>query len=217
MNRVFVRMFTALAVTTFASLLVVRSESLQAAIYGNDAAIVFLLVLEVALVIAVTAGLRRMSPAAANVCFYAYALVNGLTLSVVFFAYEIGAVYSAFAASALMFGAMAIYGATTHQDLSSWRGFLTMGLFGVILAGLLSLAFRSSALEAAANFVGVVIFVGLTAYDTQRIRALLADSLEVDHDEAIRKLTVFGALSLYLDFINLFLRLLRIMGSSRRR
>jgi len=205
-------MFAALLVTAAASFAVAGSAALQYLIFSNSFIFYGLIIAELVLVIAVAAGINRISPVAANILFFSYAILNGLTLSVIFLVYDIGVIYHAFAVTALMFAGMALYGTITRRDLSSIGSICFMGLIGVILASVANFFFRSDALDAIICYVGVLVFVGLTAYDTQRIKRMLRDANAVSHVEAIKKISVVGALTLYLDFINLFLKILRILG-----
>ena len=148
-------------------------------------------------------------------CFLLYAVVNGFVLSSIFFAYELGSIVQAFAASALTFGAMSIYGATTKKDLSGLGSILFMALIGLIVASLINFFWANSVLDAIITYAGVFIFVGLTAYDTQNIRSLAAAADYSGDASAPRKVAILGALTLYLDFINLFLYILRLFGRSR--
>ena len=215
LNKVFLRMFAALVVTAAASLAVVSSAALQRFIFDNQFVFIALIVAELVLVVAVAAGINKLSATAANVLFFTYAIVNGLTLSFIFFVYDIGVIYHAFAVSALMFAGMALYGTITHRDLSSIGSICIMCLFGLIVASFANFFFRSDMLDSIICYVGVLIFVGLTAYDTQRVKVMLRNANENSHEEAIKKISVTGALTLYLDFINIFLKILRILGKRR--
>ena len=212
LTRVFLRMFAALLVTAAAAYMVAVSASLQLLIFGNMFIFYGLIIAELGLVLIISAGIKKLSSSAANVLFFLYAIINGLTLSVIFLVYDIGVIYHAFAVAALMFAAMAIYGSVTRRDLTSIGSFCLMGLFGIIIASLANFFFRSEMLDTIVCYLGVLIFIGLTAYDTQRVKRMLASANAVSHEVAVKKVSVIGALSLYLDFINLFLRLLRIMG-----
>jgi len=213
--RVFLRMFAALVVTAFAAFAVASSDALVSLVFGNPAVYIVLIIVELILVIAISAGIKRMSATAANVLFFVYAAINGVTLAVIFLVYDLGIIYHAFAVSALMFGGIALFGAITHWDLSKVGSICIMGLFGIIIASIANIFFRSSALESAVLYIGVLVFVGLTAYDTQRIKRMLREANGVSHVEAIKRISVIGALTLYLDFINMFLRILRILGRRR--
>ena len=216
LSRVFLRMFVALLITAGVAYAVVGSETMLRLIYGNQYTVIGLIIAELGLVIAISAGIRKMSSTVANVLFFAYAIVNGLTLSVIFLVYELGMIYHAFAVSALMFAGMAIYGTITRRDLSSIGSICIMALIGIIIASFVNFIFlKSEMLETVVLYIGVLVFVGLTAYDTQRIKRMLRDANSVDGTEAISKISVIGALTLYLDFINLFLKILRIMGKRR--
>ena len=184
-------------------------------IFGNQIAIWVLFIAELGLVVGLSAGLNRLSPTAATALFLLYALINGLTLSVIFFAYEIGTITQAFAASALTFGAMSVFGATTKKDLSSLGGILFMGLIGLIIASIVNAFWANSTMDAIITYIGVFIFVGLTAYDTQKIKAMTAAVESGGNVALTRKIAILGALTLYLDFINLFLYILRLFGRRR--
>jgi len=208
-------MFAALIVTAAAAYAVVESDALQQLVLGNVFVFYGLIIAELVLVIAISAGMKRLSATAANLLFFVYAVFNGLTLSVIFFVFEIGIIFHAFAVSALMFAGMALYGSITRRDLSSIGSICIMGLFGVIIASVANFFFVSDFLDAIICYVGVLVFIGLTAYDTQRIKRMLRDANADSHLEAIQKISVIGALTLYLDFINLFLKMLRILGRRR--
>lgn len=155
--------------------------------------------------------IQRMSLAAAQLAFWIYAVLMGLSLSAIFLAYTDVSIARAFFMAAATFGAMSLYGYTTGRDLTRFGSFLFMGLVGIILASLVNLFLASTALEFAISLIGVMLFVGLTAYDTQRIRDIYAEG----EGEALSKKGLVGALTLYLDFINLFLMLLRFTGERR--
>ena len=215
LTRVFFRMFAALLVTAVAAIAVTESVAMQDFIFGNMPVFYGLMIAELGLVFAISAGIKKLSPAAANALFFFYAIINGLTLSIIFFVYEIGIIYHAFAIAALMFAAMAIFGAVTRRDLSSIGNICIMALFGIIIASIVNIFARSDMLFNIISYIGVLVFVGLTAYDTQRIKRMLREANAVSHEVAIKKVSVVGALTLYLDFINMFLMILRIMGRRR--
>lgn len=161
-------------------------------------------------------GSENMSSSRAKIAFIAYSVVNGVTLSSIFFAYGVGLIYKAFIASALMFGVMALYGHYTKADLSKFGSILIMGLFGVIIMTLANFIFSffgaaSQGLDIALGYITLFIFLGLTAWDMQKLK-MMYDSIGGE-GELVQTMAVYGALSLYLDFINLFLSLLRISGS----
>ena len=172
------------------------------------------LVVEVALVIGLSAGIRKMSAAVAALLFAVYAAVNGLTLSIVFIAYKLAVVERVFFITAGMFGGFALYGTLTRSDLSSIGSVCGMGLWGLIVAGLVNIFFGATRFDWIISIAGIVIFSGLTMYDAQKVKALAAAEGSLDSATA-RKLGILGALNLYLDFVNLFLYLLRFFGRSR--
>jgi len=154
-----------------------------------------------------------MRARSAAILFFSYALLNGLTFSFIFLAYTGSSIASTFVVAAGTFGAMTLYGAATKKDLTSWGSFLYMGLIGIVIAFVVNIFLQSSAIQWIASAIGVLVFTGLTAYDTQKIlrmNILGNEGTEEDTKEAIR-----GALTLYLDFINLFLMLLHFMGNRR--
>ncbi len=161
-------------------------------------------------VLVLSFGVHRLSPAVAQILFWAFAAVMGLSLSTIFYQYTEGSIARVFFISAATFAAMSLYGYTTKRDLTAWGSFLFMGLIGIIIASIVNIFWASSALTFAISIIGVLVFTGLTAYDTQRIK----HQYNALDDAAIAtKKAVMGALSLYLDFINLFLMLLRLLGN----
>jgi FtsH-binding integral membrane protein len=167
----------------------------------------------VAIVLILSGMINTLSYAAATVAFGLYAVANGLSLSFIFFVYSLGSIASCFFIAAGMFGAMAIYGMTTKTNLNSWGSYLFMALIGIIIASLVNLFLQSPGFSYFIAFITVIVFAGLTAYDMQNIMQI---GMGVDSDtEEVRKSAIIGALALYLDFINIFLALLRLFGSSR--
>ena len=203
-------MFGGLALTTAAALWVVFSEPMKQIVL-RPGMMLFLIIVELGLVLFLSFRIQKMSPATAASAFFVYSFLNGLTLSVVFMAYQVGSIYQAFLTAAAMFASMSIYGMVTKRDLTSWGSFFFMGLIGVIVASVVNIFLRSSVLEMAVSFIAVIVFVGLTAYDTQKLKtyAMYAPP------DRVTNFAVIGALALYLDFINLFLALLRLMGARR--
>jgi FtsH-binding integral membrane protein len=157
-------------------------------------------------------GINKLSSGTAQILFWVFAAVMGLSLSSIFLVYTGASVAKVFFISAAMFGAMSLWGYTTKRDLTAMGSFLMMGLIGIIIASIANFFFNSGALAFGISIVGVLVFVGLTAYDTQRIKESYSESYGAD---VLTKNAVMGALSLYLDFINLFLMLLRLMGNNR--
>ncbi|HEX7139298.1 MAG TPA: Bax inhibitor-1/YccA family protein [Vicinamibacterales bacterium] len=208
---VYAWMFGGLLLTAFASVWVVSSPAMQQLIWGNRMMLIVLIIAEFGLVFAISAGLRRFSPAAAASMFLIYSLLNGLTLSAIFFVYTQSSIVQAFVVAAGMFGAMSVYGMVTKRDLTSWGSFFFMGLIGIVICSLVNLFLHSSGLSFVISLVGVFVFVGLTAWDTQKLKSYATVGGPMQEN-----LAVFGALALYLDFVNLFLFLLRILGDRRR-
>ena len=172
-----------------------------------------LLILELALVWGLSAAINKIPALVATLVFLAYAALNGLTFSIIFLVYSMGSIAYTFFITAAMFGATSVFGYVTKMDLSRLGGILMMALIGLIIASVVNIFVASSALEWIVSFAGVVIFVGLTAYDTQKIKKM---SVGIDSSsEEGGKASIMGALALYLDFINLFLFLLRILGRRR--
>ncbi|MCL2628564.1 MAG: Bax inhibitor-1/YccA family protein [Oscillospiraceae bacterium] len=221
--RVFLKMFFALLVTAGTSFAIYSNQDLLTMIFTSLPILIGLLIAQFALVIILSARVMKMSSAVSNVMFFVYALLMGVTLSVIFITYEIGVIFQAFAVSALMFGAMAIYGTITKRDLTRLGSLCFMALIGIIIASLINFFFRNEMMTMIINYIGVLVFVGLTAYDTQKVKNMLhevnsgsKESIEVSNrDEAIKRISVIGALRLYLDFLNLFLKILAIMGRRR--
>lgn len=211
MTRVYGWMMAALLITTGVALFTVSSPAMLSLIYGNSAAIWVLFIVEIGLVIWLSAGINKMSQSTATIVFLLYAALNGLVLSGIFFTYELGTIYAAFGASALTFGAMSFVGYVTKRDLSGLGGILLMALIGIIIASVVNIFWANSTLDSIITYVGVFLFVGLTAYDTQRIKQMVSYS----DASVVGKVAILGALSLYLDFINLFLYILRLLGRSR--
>lgn len=177
----------------------------------------FMLVLvlaELGVVLGLSFGISRMSATVATAAFVGYALLNGLTLSVIFLVYTQSSIASTFFITAATFGCMSMYGYTTQRDLTSLRSFLFMGLIGLIVASLVNLFLQNELIYWILSYAGVAIFMGLTAYDTQKIKELSRVMGNQD-SESFQKVAIMGALRLYLDFVNLFLYLLRLFGKRR--
>jgi len=206
-------MTTGLAFTGLVAFLIADSPSLSGVIFGNPIVPLILFVAQIGLVFWLAARVMQMSVQQAMGVFILYAALMGVTFSAVFLTYTAASITSTFLVTAGTFGAMSLYGYTTKKDLTAWGSFLFMGLIGIILASVVNLFMASSTLSWVITYAGVLIFVGLTAYDTQKIKEMNIlgnEGTDEDTKEAIR-----GALTLYLDFINLFLMLLRIMGDRR--
>ncbi len=171
-----------------------------------------LLIAEFVLVIALTAAINKISALTATLMFLLYSVINGATLSAIFLVYSIGSIATAFFVTAGTFGAMAIYGSITKTDLTKVGNICIMGLIGIIIASLVNIFLKNSHVEMITSIIAVIVFVGLTAYDSQKIKQMLWNA---EVNDTTQKLAVLGALTLYLDFINLFLQLLRLFGSRR--
>ena len=212
-NRVFGWMTVGLALSGVVAYAVAQNvELLSKVVHG----IWVLFILELVVVIGLSAALKTISATMATLGFLFFALLNGLTLSVIFVAYDPESLMATLFVTSGMFGAMGLYGWMTHRDLSGIGSFCMMGLIGLILASVVALFVSNPAFYMAISVIGVLIFVGLTAYDMQKIKLLAAAVEESDIDgEGGRKIAVIGALELYLDFVNLFLYLLRLFGRRR--
>ncbi|MCW5198450.1 Bax inhibitor-1/YccA family protein [Desulfobulbus sp. F4] len=174
-----------------------------------------LVLAELGMVWYLSARIEKIQANTASWLFFGYAFLNGLTLSVIFLIYTGASIVGTFLVTAAMFLAMSIYGMVTKRDLSGLGAFMFMGLIGIIIASIVNLFLASSALHWAISLIGVIVFVGLTAYDVQKIKMTGEQDIMMQGDAAVQKGAVIGALELYLDFINLFLMLLRFFGGSR--
>ncbi len=213
MQKVYLWMTFALTLTGFVAYRTSQSEFLLELIFSSSFGFIGLILAELALVFWISSGIQRMSSNMAIGLFLLYSVLNGMTLSVLLIAYTGASVASTFFITAGMFGAMSVYGYTTKQDLSSWGNLLFMALIGLILASVVNIFLQSSGLYWLISYIGVLVFVGLTAYDTQKIKQLAAQVI-VESEEG-RKVAILGALTLYLDFINMFIFMLRILGNRR--
>lgn len=213
MRKVYLWMTFALVITAFTAYYVATNETILTAIVSNQVLFWGLIIAELVLVFTVTAAINRLSLTVATLLFVLYSVINGATLSFILMIYTASSVVSVFFITAGTFAAMAAYGYFTKTDLTSWGKYLIMALIGLIIASVVNLFTKSSGLQMILNYAGVLIFVGLTAYDTQKIKVMLQQA--TDAGEGAQKIALMGALSLYLDFINLFIHLLRIFGDRR--
>jgi FtsH-binding integral membrane protein len=211
-NAVYAWMAAGLALTALVAWWVSTRPDIMASVFQGPV-VIGLFVAEIVLVIAISAATERISPAVATLLYLLYSAINGLTLSGLFFVYAHSTLASAFVVTAGMFGAMSLYGMFTKRDLTALGGLLFMALVGLILASVVSIFWRNGVFNAIINYAGVLIFVGLTAYDTQKLKYIARAT--ANDPRAAARLSVNGALALYLDFLNLFLLLLRIMGNRR--
>jgi len=213
MRGVYGWMSAGLALTAVVAVSVASSPAMLKLVF-NPMALIVLVLAELGLVLMLSARINRMSPGAATGMFLGYSALNGLTLSGIFITYTATSIASAFAVSAGMFMAMSLYGLVTKRDLTGLGSFLFMGLIGIFIAMLVNIFLHSSMMAFIIDCIGVLIFTGLTAYDTQRLKDM-GDHAPMGDSAALRRGSIMGALVLYLDFINLFLFLLRIFGGNR--
>lgn len=213
--KVFNWMAIGLGVTGLTAFLVTMSVTAQKIIFGTPILFYGLIIGELGLVMYLSARIERISAQAATGIFVAYSILNGLTLSSVLLLYTGTSVATTFFVTGGMFGTMAIYGTVTKKDLSSWGSFLFMGLIGIVIASVVNIFLGSSMMSWVISAIGVIVFTGLTAYDVQQIMHIGASGIMEGEGTAIQKGAIMGALKLYLDFINLFLMLLRFLGDRR--
>lgn len=214
MTQVYGWMTCGLLLTAFVSWFASRTPAVMEVIFTNQLTFFGLVLVQLALVFILSGMVHKMSPGMATTLFMLYSALTGLTLASIFLVYTYSSIASAFFVSAGMFGAMTAFGYTTKRDLSKMGSLLFMALIGILIASLVNIWLKSTALMWAITYIGVIIFVGLTAYDTQKLRNL-GEQLEVGDSVNLRRYSIVGALTLYLDFINLFLMLLRIFGNRR--
>lgn len=211
MRKVYGKMSLGLLATAITSFLVLSSQTVMNVLFSNAATMWILFAAELGLVIYLSARIDKLSSGTATALFYAYSILNGVALSPIFLIYTGASIATTFAITAGTFGAMSIFGYVTRQDLTKFGSFLFMALLGLIVCIVVNMFMHNSTFELLISGAGVLIFVGLTAWDTQSIKRMCA---EAGPDE-MGKVATMGALSLYLDFINLFLYLLRFFGASR--
>ena len=213
MVRVYNWMTAGLAITGFMAFYVSSTPAMMNILFGNPIVPIILIIAQIGLVFWLASRVMQMSVSQATGVFLLYAGLTGVTFSTLFVVYTSASITSTFLVTAGTFGAMSLYGYTTKKDLTSWGSFLFMGLIGLIIASVVNMFMQNSMMSTIISYVGVLIFVGLTAYDTQKIKEMNIignEGTDEDTKEAIQ-----GALTLYLDFINLFLMLLRLMGDRR--
>jgi FtsH-binding integral membrane protein len=211
MQKVFGLMGLGTAITGLVAFFTAQSPALLEAIYTTPLRYVVMLA-PFGFILALSFGIQRMRASTAQLVFWAFAAVMGLSLASIFLVYTNQSIATTFFVSSSTFFAMALYGYTTKRDLTGWGSFLFMGLIGLIIASIVGLFVSSTALQFAISAIGVLIFTGLTAYDTQKIKEMYYAG---DDAETGGKKAIMGALTLYLDFINLFLMLLRLFGDRR--
>ncbi len=206
MRKVYVKMTLGLLVTAIVSLFLWMNPNILMSLSGF---LLPLIIVELGLVFVLSLAINKLNPAVATALFYAYAILNGVTLSPIFFVYTSSSIALTFFVTSGVFLAMSIYGYTTKRDLTKLGSFLIMALIGLIICSIVNIFWANSTMDWIISFAGVIIFIGLTAWDTQKIKEMAQETDEMNAG----KLATIGALSLYLDFINLFLYLLRFLGS----
>ena len=214
MRQVYQWMTMGLGVTTLMAWFVASTPAVQQVIFGNSLIMIALIVAQFGLVIALSAAVHKMSSSTATGLFLLYSALTGATLSSIFVIYPIASITNAFLVTTGTFLAMTVYGTVTKRDLTSMGSFLLMGLIGIVIAMVVNIFLKSAMMDFVVSCLGVLIFTGLTAYDTQKLRRF-GESAPLDDATAVRRGAILGALTLYLDFINLFLMLLRLFGGNR--
>jgi FtsH-binding integral membrane protein len=214
-NRVYAWMCGGLLLTALGAYAVIASPELQKVVLKTPGVFLILILLTFGLVVGLSWGINKMNSTVAAVAFVVYSLLNGLTLSVLFYAYTKESLSLAFLVTAGTFGVMSLYGFITGKDLTAMGNLCLMGLFGIIIASVVNIFLRSSGMMWIISYLGVLIFMGLTAYDTQKIKEMSVAMDSGGNSEHAKKYAILGALTLYLDFINLFILFLRIFGGRR--
>jgi hypothetical protein len=215
LRRVYLWMALGLLVTT-GTAFATAFTPLGAWVFSNIYVFFGLFIGELILVGVLSAGIQKLHPSMAGAMFFVYAAINGMTLSTIFLVYELGSIGIAFFIAACMFGAMSLIGYSTRKDFTQWRSFLMMGLIGLIVVSVVNMFLGSAGMDWVISLVGVMLFLGLTVYDTQKIKQMTVMSLQVGDEAVASKMGILGALRLYLDFVNIFLYLLRFFGRRRR-
>lgn len=216
LKNVYLWMTAGLALTGVVSYLVATNESLMRMFLGSTVSFLFIVIAQFAVVFFLMARLDKMTSTTAIASFGAYSILTGITLSVIFYAYSGLVISRAFFTTAAAFGGMSFYGMTTKRDLDGIGHYLVMGLWGIIIASLINMFLGSANVYYIVSIIGVLVFLGLTAWDTQKIRRMNDAYAGNMDEETYIKLSIIGALMLYLDFINIFLFLLRIFGRNNR-
>lgn len=218
MRYVYLWMFAGLMITAGVAYAMLNTPliALFIAIYNFEWGFLILLLVEFGVVIWLSAKIQTISVPLARLGFIVYAALNGITITYILLLYTEASVALAFSVTAGIFGIMAVIGYTTPIDLTKWGSYLLMGLIGFIVASVAGMFFSSSAYDTILTYVGIVLFMGLTIYDTRKIRVQVSMALAAGQEDLVQRVGIFGALSLYLDFINLFLLILRLLGRRRR-
>ncbi|AEW44679.1 hypothetical protein SCc_550 [Serratia symbiotica str. 'Cinara cedri'] len=214
MAHVYGWMTCGLLLTAFVSWYTTKNPTIFNFIFSNPIIFFSLIIMEVSLVLVLSSIIDRLSAALATSLFMLYSALTGLTLSSIFITQAYSSIASAFITNAGMFGAMSFYGYTTRRNLSSLSNILLMAIIGIVIASLVNIWLKSSAIMWLITYIGVAVFVVITAYDTNKLKSI-GDQLSSNDNDSLRKHVIIGALTLYLDFINLFLMLLRIFSNRR--
>lgn len=214
MAQVYGWMTVGLLLTAFVALYVASSEALLSMIFSSKIVFFGLIIAQLGLVFVLSGMVHKMSGAMATSLFMLYSVLTGVTISSVLLLYTASSIASTFFICAAMFGALSVYGYTTKRSLTGMGSFLFMGLIGIIIASIVNIFMQSSMMSMVISYAGVLIFAGLTAYDTQKLKDM-GNEINQEDKENMRRYSIMGALTLYLDFINLFLMLLRILGDRR--
>lgn len=218
MAGVYFKMVFALALTALVAYFTAYEITTNDAVWNfyvkNVRAIIWTaFIAEFGIVLSISFAIRKISPAVAYILFFLYSAITGITLSSIFILFQIESIFKVFVVSALMFLGMSIYGAKTQSDLRSAGRYLTMALIGLVITGVFNLLFKSPLVDWIINLVGVGVFIGLTAYDTQKLMNI---GMYSDGSDSFKKYEILGALELYLDFINIFLKMLSLFGKRRK-
>ncbi len=208
-------MAIALALTGFTAYYVSHNQAMVQLIYGTPGLLLVLIFAELGFVFFLSARIQKIQATTATAIFTIYSILNGVTLSFIFLVYTSTSIVSTFMICALTFLACSIYGMVTKKDLTSLGGFMAMGLIGIIIASVINIFIQSSAMQMIISYIGVIVFIGLTAYDTQKLKNMSLTMPDNATGAMIRKGALMGALTLYLDFINLFIMMLHIFGGNR--
>lgn len=214
MRQVYLWMTAGLGITAITAFITAGTPAIRDAIFSSSIIPILLIVAEFGLVIAISAAIHKISAGTATFLFLLYSFFTGLTLSSIFIVYPIAKIGSTFVAAAGAFLAMSIYGTVTKRDLTSLGSFLYMGLIGIIIAMIVNIFLNSEKMTYVISCIGVIVFTGLTAFDTQKLRAF-GQNAPLDDAVAVRRGAILGALTLYLDFINIFLMMLQLFGGNR--
>lgn len=214
MRGVYGWMFAGLMVTAAIAFFVATTPAIAQMIWGNQILLIGLMIAQIGMVIAISAAIHKMSGGMATGLFLLYSATMGVSLSVLIAIYAPGAIFKAFVTCSGMFGAMSLYGLTTKKDLTSWGSFLFMGVIGLVIASVVNIFLQSPVMHFVISAVGVLVFTGLTAYDTQKLKEM-GETAPMNDATAVRRGTILGALTLYLDFVLLFQFLLSLFGGSR--